>query len=159
MLSNIVLTHPTLFIQGTYVMSSPYNYTKKNSENQIKFWQGLQIVLGEWIPHLVHLESSKLCSFFTGKLQVFRTLWICWSLESPALWPRLVSSLQQIMVSSLFYRIMKKGDEVLFEEIRKSVPSSQVLSEGTSLWGKGKQGGRFLGRITAAPAKDQNCSA
>lgn len=47
-------------------MSSPYNYTQKNSENQMKFWQALQI--GEWMPYLVHLESSKLCSFFTGKL-------------------------------------------------------------------------------------------
>lgn len=48
--------------------------------------------------------------------------------------------------------IFKIGDELLFEEIRKSVPSSQVLSEGTNLWGKGKQGGRFLGGITGAPA-------
>lgn len=51
MLSNITLTYPTLFIQGTYVMSSPYNYTKK------KFWKPNKILTG-FADSLRGMDSS-----------------------------------------------------------------------------------------------------
>lgn len=51
--SHTILTYSTLFVKRTCVMSSPYNYTQKNSENQMKFW-----VLTEFAESLRGMDSS-----------------------------------------------------------------------------------------------------
>lgn len=154
-------------------MSSPYSYTHKKNKLKSKwsfgFSQGLQRVWSEWLPHLIHLECRKLCSSFTGKLYISRTLWICWRLESLTYWPVFVLpreeiiTLQRIVTASLFCRSMQNRKiNSCLEKWESQFPGARCwqtvwLMQEPPARAEWEGGGGWAGRSTSGRGNGSSC--